>query len=395
MGRGAKGEGSVYEYRDGYRAYVTVKGKRRYFYFPGVTKSEAARMLRARLNQRDDGTLPRGKDLTVAAWMRHWVRSADLTAQTRYNYERNIEAYVVPAIGHVRLSELEPEDLEAMYADISEGRYSRKTLNPETGKKERRAPRWHTVRNVHANVRAALNVAVKRRRVARNVALAVELPRSEAPEMKTMSTADARRVLEAAMERPDAARWYLGLVYGMRPSEVLGIEASHVDRGAGELRVRQQLARVVGEGIKILPYTKTDAGRRDIPLPRPIIDMIDRALQHRMAMRVEYGDEYVEWQNDGEPTALIFTQDNGMPIDSNLDRTRWRALLASVGLPPERRYIARHTAASIMIDMGMDISVVSSILGHKRTSFTYDTYVHPMKDAKHAAAAALASAYGL
>jgi integrase len=395
MTRGAKGEGSVYEYRDGYRAYVTVKGKRKYFYFKGVTKSEATRMLRVRLNQRDDGTLPRGRDLTVAAWMRHWVKTADLTPRTRYVYDRNVEAYVVPGVGHIRLSELEPEDLEEFYAAFRAGAFSHATLNKETGRKERKAPGWHALRNLHANIRTALNVAVKRRRVARNVALAVELPRSEHVEMRTMSQEDARRVIAAAMERPDAARWYLALVYGLRPSELLGLEAKHLNRSAGELQVRQQLARVVGEGMQILPYTKTDAGRREIPAPPALVKLIDRAIQHRMDRRIEYGDRYVEWEHDGEPTSLLFTLDNGRPIDTPVHRREWLTLLASVGVPAERPYIGRHTAASVMIDMGMDIAVVSAILGHKKTSFTYDTYVHPMKDAKHEAASALASAYGL
>ncbi|WP_292698049.1 site-specific integrase [Microbacterium sp. 69-10] len=374
---------------------MTVKGKRKYFYFKGVTKSEAARMLRVRLNQRDDGSLPRGKDLTVAAWMRHWVKTADLTPRTRYVYDRTVEAYVVPGIGHIRLSELEPEDLEEFYAAFQAGAFSHLTLNKATNKRERKAPGSHALRNVHANIRAALNVAVKRRRVARNVALAVELPRAEHAEMRTMSTTDARRVIAAAMERPDAARWYLALVYGLRPSELLGLEASHLDRGAGVVRVRQQLARVVGEGMRILPYTKTDAGRRDIPVPEAVIKLIDRAIERRMQMRLEYGARYVEWENDGEPTSLLFTQDDGTPIDSNVHRRAWRELLASVGVPAERPYIGRHTAASVMIEMGMDIAVVSSILGHKKTSFTYDTYVHPMMDAKKSAADALASAYGL
>ncbi|MDR6867863.1 integrase [Microbacterium resistens] len=394
MSRGAKGEGSVYEYRDGYRAYVTVKGKRKYFYFPDVNKSTAAAMLRTRLNQRDDGTLPRGKEVTLGAWMRHWVGAADLTPKTRYNYERNIERYVTPMLGHIKLGDLEPEDLEDLYGAMSAGALSRPGRDAK-GKITRKPLSGNHVRNVHANIRAALNVAVKRRRVARNVALAVVLARTEKPQMQTLSREDARRVLEAAMQVPDAARWYLDLVYGMRPAEVLGLEAVHADRASGVIQVRQQLMRVPGKGMLLLPYTKTSAGRRDIPAPPALFDLIDRARQHQMENRIAFGEKYVEWEYEGRPTSLLFTLDDGRPIDSTVDRRAWIALLAAVGLPAERRYIGRHTAASVMIDMGMDVAVVAGILGHKKTSFTYDTYVHPMLDAKKRATDQLAAAYGI
>jgi integrase len=384
MARKAKGEGSLYPYRDGYRAAITIKGKRRYFYFANVTKAEAGRQLRERLNQRDDGTLPRGADLTLTAWMRHWVKTADLSPASRYNYERNIERYIVPTIGHIRLSDLEPEDLEGLYEQLATGALSRDTTTPLS-------PR--SIRNVHANIRAALNKAVKRRHVARNVALAVELDSAASAEMKVLSAADARALMDVAMRDRLAARWFLGLGVGMRPAEVLGLAWSNVDLPNKVIRVRQQLQRVAGLGVILVPKAKTDAGRRDIQISDRVVTMLEAVRDEQMRNRVHHGTNYTEWEFDGEPAGLVFTQRNGKPIDIAVDTRNWQALLDAAGLPRERRYIARHTAASIMIDMGIDIAVVSSMLGHKKTSFTYDTYVHPLDEAKRDAADKLGALY--
>lgn len=395
MSRGAKGEGSLYPYRDGFRAYITVKGKRRYFYFPRVSKGEATAQLRELLNQRDDGTLPRGRDYTVAVWMRHWLQNAKLRPAVAKNYEHNVEHYIVPALGTVKLRELEPEDLERFYADMLSGRLSRSTRTTVDGKartvKKPLAPR--TIINVHSNIRRALTVAMQRGHVGRNVAQLVEPPEAPRADTKSMSVADAHRFLDVARVDRYAARWNLGVIFGMRPGEVLGLEWQHIDFDTQVIRVRQQLQRIRGSGVRIVPSAKTDAGWRDIAVPQMILDMLVENRRAQMEERLLHGPEYVEWEDDGRPSALVFTQANGRPIDTGVDTRRWKKLLDAAGLPHERRYIGRHTAASMMIHMGMAVEVVSSILGHAKTSFTYDTYVHPMQEAKRSAANMLGSAF--
>lgn len=396
MSRSAKGEGSLYAYREGFRAYVTVKGKRRYFYFPNVDKSEASRKLRALLNQRDDGTLPKGKDHTVAAWMRHWLKTAKLKPGVHANYLHNVEHYIIPQIGASKLRDLEPEDLENLYDAMLSGKLSKARKMMVDGREKRikkpLSPR--TVINVHSNIRRALSVAMLRGHVGRNVALLVAPPEATKADTRALSVVDAHRVLAVARDDRYAARWYLGVVFGLRPAEALGLTWDSIDVEAGVVRIRQQLQRIRGNGLQMIRSAKTDAGWRDIPIPPSLVTMLKETRAQQMIDRIEEGGDYVEWEWDGAPVALVFTQPNGRPVDIGVDTRRWKKLLASAGLAEERRYIGRHTAASVMIDMGMDVSVVSSILGHAKTSFTYDTYVHPMEDKKRAATDALGEMFG-
>ncbi|WP_172582223.1 tyrosine-type recombinase/integrase [Subtercola boreus] len=384
MADGVKGEGSLYEYRLGYRAYITVKGKRKYFYFPGVTKKVATQKLRALLGQRDDGTLPRGKDYTLAQWMRHWLSTAKLKPAVHTNYQHNVEHYIVPQIGHLKLSELEPEDLERLYDDMLSGKLSTARLHAGDKKPTKRPLTPRAVINVHSNIRRSLTVAMQRGHVGRNVAQLVEPPQATKADTRALSVADAKAVLAQAKADRYAARWYLGLMFGLRPAEVLGLGWEHVDFTRGVVKVRRQLQRVRGSGLQIISSAKTDSGWRDIPVPPFVMAMLAETREQQMVDRIEFGNTYTEWAFDDVPAALVFTQPNGRPLDIGVDTRGWRKLLDAAGLPHERRYIGRHTAASIMIDMGEEISVVSSILGHSKTSFTYDTYVHPMEDTKRA-----------
>ncbi len=42
----------------------------------------------------------------------------------------------------------------------------------------------------------------------------------------------------------------------------------------------------------------------------------------------------------------------------------------------------RHTFASLMIRKGVDIKIVSEMIGHSSVTFTYNTYVHLQEDDK-------------
>lgn len=106
----------------------------------------------------------------------------------------------------------------------------------------------------------------------------------------------------------------------------------------------------------------------------------------------EAGETWETLERDGRPVALVFTHPDGRPILETFDQDAWSRLLERAGLPHVSRYTARHSAASMLVDMGVEISVVASILGHADTAITYRTYVHPYRDKQTAAMDAMAAA---
>jgi integrase len=78
------------------------------------------------------------------------------------------------------------------------------------------------------------------------------------------------------------------------------------------------------------------------------------------------------WSEHG----LIFTTNNGTPIHPRNLLRDFRILLKDAGLPQIRFHDLRHTAASLMLNNGIPVIVVSRRLGHARASITLDVYGH-------------------
>ena len=70
---------------------------------------------------------------------------------------------------------------------------------------------------------------------------------------------------------------------------------------------------------------------------------------------------------------------------------RFETLAFRAGLPPVRFHDLRHGAASLCKAAGLDTKFISALLGHSRSSFTDDTYVHLFPEVARAAAESAAA----
>jgi integrase len=100
-----------------------------------------------------------------------------------------------------------------------------------------------TAHQVHRTIRTALGEAVRRRQVQENVATLAKAPKIEAEELEPYSVAEVQRILSAARERRNAARWAIALSLGLRQGDVLGLRWSDVDLEAGILKITSNRVR--------------------------------------------------------------------------------------------------------------------------------------------------------
>ena len=358
--RAAKGDGAVVKAGGGYRGYVTVSGKRKYTkVFPSKALASAAK--RELLARRDDGRLVVGKVPTVAQWLNHWLENVVNHRPTTYAMDRwVIDKKIVPELGATKLSALTAERIEQWLTDLN--------VSPSSQ------------RRYLAPLRAALNVAAKRGHITFNPAARVELAARVKPDTSAFSREDRDAILAAA-KGLNSARWHLGLRMGIRPSESLGLTWPDFDQKTGTLTIRNQMLYAKGQGTYLQPSAKTAAGERTLRLPKSLVVLLVAQRKAQLQHIGMMGEEWQGWEYDGNPVALMFAQNNGHPISARMDTKEWRALLAAAGLPAERRYKSRHTAATHMIvDSGGDVAVTAYNLGHADSGFTYRVYVHPLEE---------------
>jgi integrase len=371
MSRRAGGESTIY--RDGagrWHGYVSMgltdHGRRDRRHVSGKRRSDVVVKVRGLERIRDAGvTGASGHATTVGLWLDHWLTTIAvrrIRPSTYTRYEGLVRNQLTPKLGHHRLDRLQPEHVEKAYAELLAG-----GLAPAS------------VLQAHRVLSRALKVAMQRGRVARNVCTLVDAPTVTRKEVQPLTVAEARRVLAAATNGRNAARWSVALALGLRQGEALGLPWSAVDLEAGTVTVRQALQRQPGVGLVIVE-PKSQAGRRTISIPQPLVEALrsHRATQYQERLRVGS-----EWHNSG----LVFTQPNGRPIDPSADNRRWLEVLSRAGVRRARLHDARHTAATMMLSLGVPARVAMQILGHSQISLTLGTYSHVMPELATDAAA--------
>lgn len=399
--RRARGEGTApYQQPDGrWRAEIVVgwseagRPQRKRIY--GRTEAECARKLRRALSERDAGVLVAGRSPTLGEWLEYWldnVAGPNVEPTTLATYRGNVRRYVAGTkAARVRLAALTPEHLEVLYAGM---RSRPRPLSDST------------VLQLHRLLSSALKAAVQRGRLGVNPADRLPAPRARSYEPEVVLTpADARALISEAGSRPGGVRWMVALALGLRQAEVLGMGWDQVDLEAGTVLVSRGLYRLKWEhgclpagscgrvqwkcparhgGGLYIKRPKSDAGRRLVGLPAPLLASL-RAHREETAGRPAWTSA------NGVEVELVFSQPTGRPLSASGDWAEWKALLAAAGVPEARLHDARHTAATVLLLMGVDSRVVMDMMGWSTVAML-KRYQHVLDEMKAAAADAMGSA---
>jgi len=173
---------------------------------------------------------------------------------------------------------------------------------------------------------------------------------------------------------------------GLRRGEALALTWADVDHDSSTLRVRRSLSRVDGELVSTSP--KTAKSRRALPMSPQVSELLQAHRQQQDDERQRAGSL---WQD----TDLVFTTELGKPMDPrNVLRTVARSA-ERVGI--EHRvgvHSLRHSAATAMLEAGVNLKAVSDLLGHTDIRMTANTYGHVSDATSRAAMDALGTAMG-
>jgi integrase len=188
-------------------------------------------------------------------------------------------------------------------------------------------------------------------------------------ERRLWTSEETRRFLRGARDSPHWPWWALSLACGLRPGEVAALRWRDVDWGRGALYVSRSVQRVGGRWIE-RPTTKTGKGRLI-----PLSELAKEALRRQRELLLARGLPVV-----GD--ALIFPAQRG---DGYQDRTVVNHSLhreaKRLGLHPIRLHDLRHLAASLALEMGAPLPLVSKFLGHASPATTTGVYAHALSDA--------------
>lgn len=353
--RRGRGEGSIFKREDGsWCASITVgviNGRRQRKFVYGKTRKEVAEKLQSLQRQHAAGvTFTR---LTVKEFLEQWLEQTvkrKNRVRTYHKYAEDVANHLVPALGHHQLAKLTPTHVQALLNQLEDAKLA-----------------YHSIRNVRAVLRCALNQALRFGYVTRNVATLVDLPGEATFKPTTIDEGQAQRLIEALRGHRFEALFRLALGLGLRKGELLALRWEDVDLDAATARITGSLQRQQGRLER--SSTKTEASVRTIALPPTLLEMLrahrERQQEQRAVAR--------RWTESG----LVFTSSVGTPIEpSDLSRT-FKKVLVRAGIPTSFRFHdLRHACATFLIVMGVHPRVVMEILGHSQIGTTMNIYAH-------------------
>ena len=354
-----RGAGSVFQRPDRtgkqwVAQIILENGRTRQRYFK--TQAEAEEALTDMLYEQRRGTLVTARNQTLEQHLEHWlehVHRHTVRLATYVEYRRILDKHLFPSLGSIRLQQLSVRDVEAFYAQKrNEG------LSPSS------------IRVMHAVLRQALDHAVRSSLVVRNVADAAKkaLSRRNQREIHPLTEAQAQAFIAAAKGHRLEALFTMAIVTGMREGELLALRWSDLDLERGSLQVRRTVKRVRRHGLVEGP-PKTSAGKRHIALSPFLVGVLKAHRVRQLEERLKAGAAWQEHE-------LVFCTRFGGFVDSSDLTQMFRRVLRAAGLPTMRFHDLRHSAASLLLAMGVHAKVVQELLGHSNITMTLNIYSH-------------------
>ena len=369
MSRRTKGAGTIFQRGNRWVAQIDLgishDGRRMRKTRVAPTRKEAEKLLRQMLNDRDLG-LTRAKDtLTLSEIWMEWyeIGSQSVKKSTADQYLWRLEKWVSKRLAATKVRDITPTMLMTELQRLQDAGLSASS-----------------VQGARRVMSAMLNHAVRTGRLIVNPMTAVRAPKSTPSKRESsvnLTVDEAQRLYKVALEHLDVTAStviLLGIKFGLRHGEILGLRIGDIDLDKGELTVTQavtQSYRRAGPDAwvsgTVIDTPKTRASCRTLQLQAADIAIIRRAIDNRNQLRTEASDDWVELD-------LLLSSEKGTPMNQSNSLKRAKKIFRDAGVPPITIHRLRHTFATLNLENNANVEEVQQALGHTSIRTTKDIY---------------------
>lgn len=348
------------------RAFIGRNAKGKKLYRSEVVhgrKRDAEARLVELLQAKNTGKLTPRSTATLSDLVTEWTahKARETSARTIGGYQSTMKIYVLPTLGHRRLAEITLRDIDALYGAMRAGTLPKP--EEETGGWKGRPLSARTVRLAHTALSQSLSQAVKWGMIPHNPATEATLPSNKSKEKRALTAAERARFIEASTGAFHRVLYRLLMDTGLRPGEACALTWADIDFQGERLKVTRATTRGA-EGERIESHPKTSKSRRTLPL----FGLREDLLAH-MTWQAEHG-----LSDSGQ----VFTTQDGRPLAPwTFSRRELGRTLTAAGIKGDfTLYSFRHTFATLHLQSGTPLKVVSDWLGHSTIQQTANTYQH-------------------
>ena len=285
------------------------------------------------------------------------AKTLTATENTRASFQGNLDKWVYPAIGDIKLPEITSAQISALLLDMQ-------------GKGKAHA----TVVKVYTILNSLFKMAYLSDMIARNPMDKVERPKPRKDEIKPQTAQaytaqEVRDILTALEGEPLKWRAFIHLLIdtGVRRGEALAVQWEDIDFQENTILICRNLCYTPDKGI----YLDTPKNGRC-----RMVDVGEDTLQLLKQIR----------EQQGAGGKYIFTQDNSLePMHPTSPTHYFRQFAKRNGIKDFHPHKLRHTFASVAITAGADVVSVSETLGHSDTAVTLRMYTHANDESRRRA----------
>ena len=363
---------NIYKRRDGryegrYVVGKNLKGKTRFGYVYARKYTEARKLLlekKAEQLRCTEPSVPLSQG-TLATWMEYWMESellGSVKKSTWQTYRNQLRRHILPVLGDCMLSQLSPKIVLGFVDGL-----------------ENSGLASSTIQSIYRLLSAAMRFALDEGVIRKNPCRKIRIQRKERKEQRVLSRSEQKSLLNAANENKDLPA-LLSLYTGMRLGEICALKWTDIDWEKGTISVRRTAQRIArtdasdnsGKTMLMIGTPKSVRSQRILPAPEFILCLL------KAKQRQSDSSEYVFSSNKhaAEPRTI---------------QRRFKRLVDRLGFRGVHFHTLRHSFATRLLELGVDIKTISALLGHGSTRTTLDFYAHSLVEQQRSAVALLAT----
>ena len=371
---------NIYKRKDGrYEGrYVTGKksnGTTRFGYVYGMRYTDVKKRLLEKKAEIQQTIHPEAavRGMTVEKWMRSWLETdllGGIKASSYLTYQNQINRHILPCLGRMQMASITPEMVHSFLECLQA-----KGLGE------------NTVRGIYRLLSAAMRAALDDGIISKNPCRKICVKRGERVQQRVFSREEQKKVEKTLSQGEDLTALF-AMYTGLRLGEICGLRWSDINWENGTATVCRTVQRLKcmdtdkclkcgdAKTYLMIGSPKSPSSCRTIPIPTFLLKRLEIQKKQRSAAQLTTGYIFGTGMRAADPRTI---------------QRRFAGVVRRLEIPDAHFHTLRHSYATRLLEMGVDVKTVSQLLGHSSAKTTLDCYAHSLLDQQRSAVAKLSA----
>lgn len=331
---------------------IQPNGKRKQKRKRGFRKKEDAKAaLNEVISELNKGTFIEPSKMLFSEVSIEWLecRKREIRYSTYKTYNQVLDTHILPYLGNVKISKINQRLLNSFINEQYEKGYSKNYIAKQI-----------------AVLKLIFNFAVEESYLKHNPAKKLKKHEEKNTVTSVWTEAAAKTFLATARTSPYYAVYLIALATGLRKGEILGMRWDAVDFENSRIYVKQILTN---DGKRLEIGAKTENSLRSVEVSQNIMEELKSIKQ-------KFNDKERLIKGAFSENNLVISSSKGTPINPRNIGRNMDLLIQKAGLPRITFHCLRHTHATLLMEKGINMKVVSERLGHADIRTTMNRYTH-------------------